>query len=171
MIAYTQWPAYFQKFGLKEPREGNYVPSTFAWGCEDKTFWEMINGYPKRLKAFNQSMATLDEVLPVTGMYDFSWISAHAKTGDTSRPLIVDVCSGKVQALKRIMESCQELTASRLVMQDRPVVIDEVEKSKDPMLLDVKKMPHDFFAAQPVQGRKPSPSRFSVFFPQGHSSS
>jgi O-methyltransferase domain len=153
MVAYTKWPYYFEKYGLKEPRTGNYVPSTFAWGCEDKDFWEMMNMYPKRLKYFNQSMATLDEVLPVTGMYDFSWIGEKAKSGDQSRTLIVDVGSGKGQALKRIMESCSDIPASRLVMQDRPIVIEEAENSKDAMLMDVKKMPHDFFKEQPVKGK------------------
>jgi hypothetical protein len=152
MIPYTQWPAYFQKYGLKEPREGNYVPSTFAWGCEEKNFWEMISGYPKRLKAFNTSMATLDEVLPVTGMYDYSWIGDHVESGDRSRTLIVDVGSGKGQALKRIIESCPRIPASRLVMQDRPDVMEEAERTDDKMLSDVKKMPHDFFQEQPVKG-------------------
>lgn len=152
MVTYTQWPAYFQKFGLKEPREGNFVPTTFAWGCEEKNFWEMISGYPKRLTAFNLSMATLDEVLPVTGIYDYSWIGDYAKSGDSSRTLVVDVGSGKGQALKRIVESCPAIPASRLVMQDRPVVIEEAENSKDKALLEVKKMPHDFFKEQPVKG-------------------
>jgi hypothetical protein len=154
MVPYTKWPAYFEKFGLKEPKEGNYVPSTFAWGCEEKNFWQMISGYPKRLKAFNQSMATLDQVLPVTGMYDYGWIGDHVESGDPNRTLIVDVGSGKGQALKRIMESCPKIPASRLVMEDRPDVIDEVEASKDEMLLDVKKMAHDFFQEQPVKGKQ-----------------
>ncbi len=51
MITYTKWPDYFEKFGLKEPREGNYIPTTFTWGCEEKDFWEMLNNYPKRSKA------------------------------------------------------------------------------------------------------------------------
>lgn len=152
MIAYTKWPAYFEKFGLKEPREGNYVPTTFAWGCEEKNFWEMMNQYPKRLKAFNLSMATMDEVLPVTGIYDYSWIGDYAKSGDPSRTLIVDVGSGRGQALKRIMGSCPAIPASRLVMEDRPIVIEEAEKAREEMLQDVKKIPHDFFEEQPIKG-------------------
>ena len=154
MITYTKWPAYFEKFGLKEPREGNFVPTTFTWGCEEKNFWQMISGYPKRLKAFNQSMQTLDQVLPVTGIYDYSWIGEQAENGDPDRTLIVDVGSGKGQALKRIMESCPKIPASRLVMQDRPVVIEEAEATKDETLLDVKKMAHDFFQEQPVKGKR-----------------
>lgn len=152
MVPYTKWPAYFEKFGLKEPRERNHVPSTFAWGCEDKDFWQMISGYPKRLKAFNLSMATLDEVLPVTGMYDYSWIGEYAKSGDQNRTLIVDVGSGKGQALKRIMKACPDIPASRLVMQDRPDVIEEAEKEGDETLREVKKTVHDFFEEQPVKG-------------------
>jgi hypothetical protein len=160
MIPYTKWPGYFEKFGLKEPREGNYVPVTYAWGCEEKNFWEMLSEYPKRSKAFNLSMATLDEVLPVTGMYDYGWIGEYVKNGDPSRSLIVDVGSGKGQALKRILESCPAIPASRLVMQDRTIVIEEVEEFKDEALLDVKKIPHDFFKEQPVKGENSLPRKY-----------
>lgn len=154
MVPYTRWPAYFEKFGLKEPRTGNYVPSSFAWGCEEKNFWDMISQFPKREKTFNQSMATLDLVLPVTGMYDYSWIGEYAENGaDKERTLIVDVGSGKGQALKRIMGAVPKIPGSRLVMQDRPIVIEEVEQSNDKGLEGVKKMPHDFFQEQPVKGK------------------
>lgn len=38
-------------------------------------------------------------------------------------------------------------------MQDRPDVINEVEQSRDEMLLDVKKMARNFFEEQPVKGK------------------
>ena len=152
MTTYTKWPAYFEKYGLQEPKENHHVPITFAWGCEEKDFWQMISGYPKRLKAFNLSMATLDQVLPVTGMYDYGWIAHHVEDANGTRPLLVDVGSGRGQALKRIMDSCPKIPASRLVMQDRPDVIKEIESDDDPALADVRKMAHDFFEAQPVKG-------------------
>ena len=153
MVAYTKWPQYFEKFGLTEPKHNNFVPSTFAWGCEEKNFWEMMDLFPKRAKTFNQSMATLDEVLPVTGMYDYSWIGEYAEKGeDKERALIVDVGSGKGQALKRIMSTVPQIPGSRLVMQDRPPVIKEVEESGDKALEGVVKQGHDFFQEQPVKG-------------------
>lgn len=164
MIPYTRLTAYCVKYSLKEPRQANHVSSTFAWGCGEKNFWEMISIYEKRSKAVNQSMATQDVVLPVTGMYGYSWIAEYAKSGDESRTLIVDVGSGNGQALKRIMEASPAIPASRLVMQDPPHLNDEIEKLRDEKLLDVKKIPHDFSKEQPVsynQWREIAPSCFS----------
>lgn len=153
MVPYVHWPAYFRKYGYKEPKLGNYNPHAFGWGHEDKNFWDIISMDPKRVKDFNQSMNTLDEVLPVTGMYDFSWIAAHAERGPAERPLIVDVGGGKGQALKRIMAAYPKIPASRLVLQDREDVIAEAETLNEPELHGVKKMAHNFFHKQPVKGR------------------
>ena len=157
MVPYVHWPAYFRKHGYKEPKLGNNNPHAFAWGHEDKGFWEIISMDSRRVKAFNQSMNTQDEVLPVTGMYDFSWIAAHAGAGPADRPLIVDVGGGKGQALKRIMAAYPSIPASRLVLQDRRDVIEEVEKLNEPELRGVTKMAHNFFEEQPVNGSLKSP--------------
>ncbi|KIW62740.1 hypothetical protein, variant [Phialophora macrospora] len=150
MVPWVQWPQFFDKYGLKEPKLGNHNPHSFAWGDPDKNFWEVISKYPERLVDFNQSMNTLDEVLPVTGMYDFSWI-AKAE-GPEDRPLIVDVGGGKGQALKRIMAAFPEIPAKRLVLEDRAPVIEEVIQANERGFEDVQKIPHDFFMPNPVKG-------------------
>lgn len=150
MVPWAQWPQFFDKYGLKEPKLGNHNPHCFAWGDPEKNFWEVISKYPERLVDFNQSMNTLDEVLPVTGMYDFGWI-AKAE-GPEDRPLIVDVGGGKGQALKRIMAAFPEIPAQRLVLEDRAAVIDEVIKADEPGFAEVKKIPHDFYNPNPVKG-------------------
>jgi hypothetical protein len=131
---------------------GNFNPHSFGWGHEDKNFWEITSMDQERLVDFNQSMNTLDEVLPVTGMYDFSWI-AKASEGGPDRPLIVDVGGGKGQALKRIMAAFPEIPAKRLILQDRPDVIEDAKAMTDfPGFEDVIKMPHNFFDPEPVKG-------------------
>jgi hypothetical protein len=160
MVPWVQWPAYFKKYGYKEPKEGNYNPHAFGWGHEDKTFWEIISMDQERLVDFNQSMNTLDEVLPVTGMYDFSWIATHSE-GPADRPLIIDVGGGKGQALKKIMAEFPEIPASRLILQDRPDVIEDAKTTTDGKFAEVTKMPHNFFDPQPVKGRI---SFFQLFF-------
>lgn len=98
-------------------------------------------------------MATLDEVLPVVGMYDFSWIGKKEWPGD--KALIVDVGGGKGQALKRIMDAFPEIEnkADRLVLEDRPDVIEDAERTADHQAFGkVKKVVHDFFHEQPIKG-------------------
>lgn len=153
MVPWSQWPQFFDKYGLKEPKLGNYNPHSFAWGDEHLNFWEVISKYPERQSDFNRSMNTLDEVLPVTGMYDFSWIAKVE--GPEDRPLIVDVGGGKGQALKRILAAFPEIPAKRLVLQDRQVVIDEVNQINEPGFEEVTKIPHDFFQPNPVKGETP----------------
>jgi hypothetical protein len=151
MVPWVHWSEFFDKYGLKEPKAGNHNPHSFAWGHADLNFWQVISMSPQRLTDFNQSMNTLDEVLPVTGMYDFGWI-AKAE-GPEDRPLIVDVGGGKGQALKRIMAAFPEIPAKRLVLQDREDVIDEVVKTDEASFRDVQKVPHDFFKPNPVKGQ------------------
>lgn len=152
MVPWVHWSEYFDKYGLKEPKERNHVPHSFGWGHPELDFWQVISKYPQRLVDFNQSMNTLDEVLPVTGMYDFSWIAQTQ--GPEDRPLIVDVGGGKGQALKRIMGAYPQIPAKRLVLQDRDDVIEEVVRVNEADFEDVQKMPHDFFKPNPVKGNE-----------------
>lgn len=135
---------------------GNHIPHSFAWGHPDLDFWQAISKSPQRLLAFNQSMNTLDEVLPVTGMYDFGWIAKVETPED--RPLIVDVGGGKGQALKRIMAEFPEISPKRLVLQDRDEVIEEVIRTNEAGFEEVTKIPHDFFQPNPVKGKTPFPA-------------
>ena len=153
MIPWVKWSEYFSKYGLKEPKLGNHNPHAYAWGDVSSNFWQIISRDEERLVAFNQSMATLDEVLPVVGMYDFSWIGK--KEWPSDKALIVDVGGGKGQALKRIMDAFPEIEnkADRLVLEDRPDVIKDAERTADHQAFGkVKKVVHDFFHEQPIKG-------------------
>ncbi|OQV07915.1 hypothetical protein CLAIMM_12269 [Cladophialophora immunda] len=124
MVPWVQWPQFFAKYGLKEPKLGNHNPHSFAWGDPEKNFWEVISKDSERLVDFNQSMNTLDEVLPVTGM---PGPQAHHA-------------------------AFPEIPAKRLVLQDRAPVIEEVIQANEPGFEEVKKIPHDFFQPNPVKG-------------------
>lgn len=158
MVPWVHWGEYFDKYGLKEPKTGNHIPHSFAWGHPELNFWQAISKSPQRLLDFNQSMNTLDEVLPVTGMYDFGWIAKADISED--RPLIVDVGGGKGQALKRIMAAYPEMPPKKLVLQDREAVIEEVTRANEAGFEEVKKMPHDFFQPNPVKGDACLPGLF-----------
>ena len=94
--------------------------------------------------------------MPITGMYDFSWVGEYAtRPQDTeagsSRQLIVDVGGGKGQALKAILDEDERISAARCVLQDQSDVIREAVQEGD-VLGPVKKVAASFFEEQPIKG-------------------
>jgi hypothetical protein len=152
MVPYTKWIQYFRQYGFKEPETATHTPHGFGWGHPDKNFWEIMTMWPERQVDFNTSMATIDSMLPIRGMFPFSWIKEHADDVDPSAPLVVDVGAGKGQALKQMLAEVPDLPADRLVLQDRPEVIKELEELDSPELKGVKLVKHDFFQEQPAKG-------------------
>lgn len=70
-FAFSRWPSYFDKYGRKEPDEPTHNPLSYAYGREDKTFWDIVSG--ERLEDFNVTMQMLEHLLPVCGMFPFKW--------------------------------------------------------------------------------------------------
>ncbi|KAK8867338.1 equisetin n-methyltransferase [Apiospora arundinis] len=151
----TRWPDYFAVNGLAEPARSNRSPGGFALGMPDKTAYEIMAAIPGLATRMNGAMA-IDGDIPVTGVYDFSWVAAYAaeNTGGESRELIVDVAGGKGQALKDILEETPAIPAARCVLQDQPHVIAEAvaEHEGSAVLGPVKKIGHSIFGEQPTKG-------------------
>lgn len=126
----------------------------------DKTAYEIMAAIPGLATRMNGAMA-IDGDIPVTGVYDFSWVAAHATedVGVEKRGLIVDVAGGKGQALKAILEETPAIPAARCVLQDQPHVIAEaVEEHKDSGVLgSVKKIGSSIFGEQPTKGMEVEP--------------
>lgn len=154
MVPYSKFPEYFRTYGRKEPLEPTHQPHGFGWGVPEKNFWDAVHG--QRFIDFNVSMQTLDQMLPVIGIYPFEWIAQNAHHVALDAPLIVDVGGGKGQALAQIKRQIPEIPAERLVLQDREVTIEDAEASRPPELKGAKFMAHDFFKPQPVKGPYPS---------------
>ncbi|CAN9364713.1 unnamed protein product [Alternaria alternata] len=148
----TRWTAYFAENGLAEPPRSNRSPGGFALGMPDKTAYEIMAAIPGLATRMNGAMA-IDGDIPVTGVYDFSWIATYA-AGDEKRVLIVDVAGGKGQALKDILEETPAIPAARCVLQDQPHVIDEAvaEHKHSAVLGPVKKVGSSIFGEQPTKG-------------------
>jgi len=138
------------KFGLVEPTSQTENP--MSWGDDQfgKNPWEIISQDPEWLEAFDISMKSQDEMMPITGIYEFN----ELKEGgfDDGRKVMVDVGGGRGQAIKRVLEEYPDLPASGMVLQDRDVVIDAVKKSGE-LPEEVEKMPIDFYKEQPVKGQ------------------
>lgn len=154
MVPYSRFPDYFKTYGRKEPLEPTHSPHGFGWNVPDKNFWDAIDG--QRLIDFNISMQTLNETLPVMGIFPFNWISDNAHHVAPDAPLVVDVGGGKGQALAQIKRNQPAIPAERLVLQDREVAIRDAEDNRPPELKGARMMAHDFFTPQPVKGKRHS---------------
>lgn len=156
LLPVAHWPEYFAAHGLAEPSKANVTPWGLSWGHPDKTNYEVFALFPEKALPFNASMKVGVADMPITGMYDFSWIGRYAATAEgdkTSRTLLVDVGGGMGQALKAILAENADIPAERCALQDRPETIEEVEKEADPALAQVQKFGASFHGEEPVKGK------------------
>jgi hypothetical protein len=97
-------------------------------------------------------MEKLQKVLPITSIYDFTWVGQYARD-NVERPLIVDVGGGKGHSLGAILAETPEIPPARCILQDQADVIQEVETSaNDSQAEKFQKMAIDFHKDQPVKG-------------------
>lgn len=155
LTGWASWPAFFTKYGSKEPKDETYNPLAFANGFDGrKKYWEIFAGRGGEFMAeFGESMEELQKVLPITGIYDFSWVGQYAKD-NIARPLIVDVGGGQGHILRAILAETPEIPPGRCILQDRIEVIQKVETAaNDSQTKQFQKMATDFHKEQPVKGR------------------
>lgn len=153
MVPYAQFPKYFEIYGRKEPQGLNHVPTTFAYGTPELSYYEMISRDPERMKAFMKAMAPLEEKMPIAGIYDFSWLVEKARDQSAAeRTMFVDVGGGKGTAIKAIHNEFPGLPLDRFVLQDREEVVAAMKELDDPALKGVTPMVIDFHENQPVKG-------------------
>ncbi|KAI0205155.1 O-methyltransferase-domain-containing protein [Astrocystis sublimbata] len=157
LVPASQWEAYFETHGLREPTAANSTPYGLATGHPQKTLYEVLETRPQRSAEFNRAMEATVEGMPITGMYDFGWIGEYATRPSesgaaSSRPVFVDVGGGKGQALKAILQENPTIPAARCVLQDQPEVVDQAVQESDSILQPVTKIGVSFFDEQPVKG-------------------
>ncbi|OJJ60066.1 hypothetical protein ASPSYDRAFT_30881 [Aspergillus sydowii CBS 593.65] len=140
----VQWP---------EARE---VQSITVWdgaGHPDMSFYQVLETMSERATAFNATMALGLGDMPITGLYDFSWVAEYTnQPGDPDRPLIVDVGGGKGQALKAILAENPKIPAHACVLQDQAEVIQQAIAEDDECLRGAKLIAGSFFDEQTTRG-------------------
>lgn len=138
---------YLRGTGWKDPKSTTESPYAAIHQTGGKGFFDHLSNKPDRMLAFNQAMT----VQTMTSMWLidlFPWRQHLLKQDTTSDTvLVVDVGGGEGNALLRIQSLCEGIPG-RLILQDRPVVMDNTELS----LGRVEKMGHNFFKPQPVKG-------------------
>jgi hypothetical protein len=107
------------------------------------------------MKDMMQALATMEQTLPITGMYDFSWVG-EAAAKEPERTIFVDVGGGKGHAILALAEEYPVIDVKRSVLQDRPDVIAEVDRID--AVPGAKTMGHDFYTENPVKGMKSPPT-------------
>ncbi|GKT51203.1 methyltransferase fsa4 [Colletotrichum spaethianum] len=153
LVPYVHMPAYFEKYGRKEPQTLNHVPGTYAYGVPEYSFYEMLQHDPPRMQKFLRAMGPIEEKMPISGIYDFGWVINYAKEYPSSdRPLFVDVGAGRGQSIKAIHREFPGLPLERCVLQDRLEVVEAVKKLDDEDMRLVQKQVIDFHKEQPVKG-------------------
>ncbi|KAF5485197.1 Methyltransferase fsa4 [Colletotrichum siamense] len=152
MVPYVQMPAYFEKYGRKEPQTLNHVPGTFAYGVPEYGWYEMLQHDPPRMQRFLRAMGPIEEKMPISGIYDFTWVVDYAKANPTDRAVFVDVGAGRGQSIKAIHKENPELPLDRCVLQDRPEVVEAVKQLDDADMRLVRKQVIDFHKEQPEKG-------------------
>jgi len=157
-----QLASFFAKYGSNEPKDETHNPTAFANGADGhRKYWEIFADRGGAFTAeFAESMEKLQKLLPITGIYDFTWIGQYARD-NLERPLIVDVGGGKGHSLRAILAETPEIPPARCILQDQADVIQEVDTStNDSQTEKFQKMAIDFHKDQPVKGGLWVPKRY-----------
>ena len=152
---YLTWPDYFRKRTPEELIDLRKTPYTYAYGQEGQTFYEVLHADKDRFNMFNKAMMQQEASLPTLGMFPFSSLKAEVEA-EPERALVVDIGGGRGQSLLLIQKETGSDgfgTGSKMVLQDRPFVLDTVPQE---LLPGIEKMPYDFYTEQPVKSTHPS---------------
>lgn len=137
-------PEYLARTGYSNPSDPDHGIFQYTKGDKGNLF-NYYNNHPREGESFNHVMGGVMA-------HQASWLSIfpHEKlvtTATEGSPILVDVGGNIGHDLDRFRAAHPEV-ADRLVLEDRPDVI-ALAKCPDP----VRKLAHDFFTPQPVQGQ------------------
>jgi hypothetical protein len=143
-------PAYFDRFGLKEPTGRLDTISAFACGQLGRSVWDILTDHPDRMNNMMLAMSAMEQRFPSLGSYDLGWAVAASKNSK-DRAVLVDVGGGKGQAVKAILQATPGLPAHRCVVEDLPDIVEAAKSSVGPEMANVRFVGMDFHAEQPVK--------------------
>lgn len=149
MTCYMILPEYFKTKTPEELIDLRKTPYSYAYGSEGKTFYEVVAETPERLNMFNKAMMQQEASLPISGMFPFTSLKEQVE-GEPERAFVVDIGGGRGQCLLVIQKETSNGfgTRSKMILQDRPVVLDTIPQE---MIPDIEKMEYDYYTPQPVK--------------------
>ncbi|TLD30860.1 hypothetical protein PspLS_03035 [Pyricularia sp. CBS 133598] len=151
--AFASLVEYFDKYGPREPEDQNHIPTSFAMGTPELTFWGHLERHPELIAPFMHSSAPSAARMPVTGVYDFGWVAEEAKKdagGD--RVLFNDVGGGTGHCIVAIQAENPAIPKERFMLQDQPHIINQLKRDVTESLRGVRMASLDFNKESPEKG-------------------
>ncbi|KAJ5630743.1 O-methyltransferase [Penicillium longicatenatum] len=133
----ARWTEYFERNGLKEPKDARNIPLGLGTGHPDLDLYGILDAEPKLAHMFNRAQAGSASIYSLKGVYDFTWMEKELpKLNDG--PAIVDVGGGSGLALKGILSDNTFLSAEKCAVFDFPKTIEQTKSQLDPALASVQ---------------------------------
>jgi hypothetical protein len=140
MRAFIKLPEYFKTHTQEDLFDLTKSPFAYALGLEGLTYYEAISHDPDRFNMFNMTMTQMERNTPVLGMFPWATLKTAVEK-EPERPFIVDIGGGRGHALVAIQEEAPLGFGSKMILQDRPPVIDSLTPQDIP---NIEKMSYDF---------------------------
>lgn len=143
---------YFRENGWKCPDDAKAGPYQMANDCFGNTSFEHWMTDPLETARFNTFMKAVRGSRPIW----YKWSDVHAMIGNgctaDDQPFMVDVAGGYGHDLDGFIEHHGEQFRGRMIVQDLPSVIDEIQPGSISKRIEMQK--HDIFTPQPIKGAK-----------------
>jgi hypothetical protein len=151
-----KFPEYFKTKTPEELIDLRKTPYSFAYDGEGLTFYEVLARKPETLNMFQKAMMQQEQNLPTLGMFPFSSLENEVKS-EPDRAFVVDIGGGRGQSLLLIRKETSNGfgTNSKMILQDRPHVLDTIPQE---LLPGIEKMPYDFYTEQPIKSKSSFPT-------------
>jgi hypothetical protein len=148
-----QAPPYFRTHTHEDLYDLKKSPYAYAVGLEGLTYYEAISHDPDRFNMFNMTLTQMEKSVPILGMLPFESLKKEVEA-EPEIPLIVDIGGGRGQALLAIQGQALGRFGAKMILQDRPDVLDSLTEEDIP---GIEKMAYDFFTPQPVKSNSSKP--------------
>jgi len=145
---FNQLSEFFKTQGWKAPQDEHNNPYTFTHKTGGLTMWEHVKLDPVYFADWNAAMNAqgLATSFAISIFPFHSELSKLETTKDSV--LVVDVGGGLGHATMQIKALIGDVKG-KVVLQDREEVLEDI---KDDLGVGIEKVPHDFFAPNPVKG-------------------
>lgn len=149
----TKLPSYLKTKGYKNPDDYNHPPFGNIMHPDKGygNFWHWLAAHPTTEKTFNDFMGALKP--PSRPPWMASLLMERILSDfDPSRPLVIDIGGGNGKDQARVLHVLpDQYHNARIVVQDRPEVIEEAKKA--PLPEQIRLLSHNFFDTQPEEAK------------------
>lgn len=144
---WVKLPDYLKSHQPTELYDLKKSPFAFAAGKEGLTYYEVLDEDVKHPDIWNNTMMQMENNMPIIGMFPFALMKERVEEAP-ERAFIVDIGSGKGQAMLAIETECPKFFGGKIILQDLPIVINSLKQDDLPGITPTI---HDIFTPQPVK--------------------